>query len=351
MKLSQLIEILGDRGYTSLAWGGDPNLELVGVSPIAEALPETISYIESPRYSHYLAQTAAHALVIPGDPGIQQMVEDRGLAWVVSETPRLLFAAVIGVFYQPFRPQPGIDPTAIVPEGVTLGEGVAIGPHAVLYPGVTVGDGVCIGPNVVVYPGATLGAGSILYGNCVIQERTQLGEGCVIHSGAVSGGEGFGFVPTAQGWVKMEQSGRVVLEEGVEVGANSTIDRPAMGETRVGANTKIDNLVHIGHGCTIGRNCALAAQVGLAGGVQLGDHVILAGQVGVANQATIGTGAIASSKSGIHGNVEPGAVVSGYPAISNRLWLKAVAVYNRLPELQKTLKRLERQMENLGRDS
>lgn len=345
MKFSSLIETLSAQGHAPLGWGGAPDLDLQGLSQISESLPHTVTYVEGPKYAHYIAETQASVVVIPSDATLQAAVEAQGLGWITAQSPRLLFAHILGLFYQPFPGDPGIHATAIVAPDVVLGEGVAIGAHAVVQGGVTLGDGVCIQANVVIYPQVTVGDRTLLHANCVIHERSQLGSDCVIHSGAVIGAEGFGFVPTGQGWVKMQQSGRVVLDAGVEVGCNSTIDRPALGETRIGANTKIDNLVHIGHGCTIGRNCALAAQVGLAGGVTLGDHVILAGQVGVANQAHIGDGAIASSKSGIHGNVEAGAVVSGYPAIANRLWLKAVAVYNRLPELHKAVKQLERQLE------
>jgi UDP-3-O-[3-hydroxymyristoyl] glucosamine N-acyltransferase len=164
----------------------------------------------------------------------------------------------------------------------------------------------------------------------------------VIHSGAVIGAEGFGFVPTRQGWFKLEQSGYVILENGVEVGCNSAIDRPAMGVTRIGRNTKIDNLVHIAHNCQIGENCAFAAQVGLAGGVKVGNAVILAGQVGVANQSQIGDGAIASAQTGIHGDVAAKEVVSGSPAVSNKLYLKVSAIYKRLPEMYQTFKQLQK---------
>jgi UDP-3-O-[3-hydroxymyristoyl] glucosamine N-acyltransferase len=162
----------------------------------------------------------------------------------------------------------------------------------------------------------------------------------------VIGGEGFGFVPTGAGWRKMPQTGRVVLEDGVEVGSGSCIDRPAVGETRIGAGTKIDNLVHIGHGVSTGRGCALAAQVGIAGGARLGNGVILAGQVGLANRAVMGDGAIASSKSGVHGEVAAGEVVSGYPAIPNRLWLRCAAAFNRLPELARSLRQLEKRSQS-----
>jgi UDP-3-O-[3-hydroxymyristoyl] glucosamine N-acyltransferase len=168
----------------------------------------------------------------------------------------------------------------------------------------------------------------------------------VVHSNAVIGSEGFGFVPTALGWRKMPQTGQVILEEAVEVGCGSTIDRPSVGETRIGAGTKIDNLVHIGHGVRMGKACALAAQVGIAGGATLGNGVILAGQVGLANKASMGDGSIASSKSGIHGEVAAGQVVSGYPAIPNRLWLRCSATFNKLPELAKALRQLEKRGES-----
>jgi UDP-3-O-[3-hydroxymyristoyl] glucosamine N-acyltransferase len=174
-----------------------------------------------------------------------------------------------------------------------------------------------------------------------------MGNDCVIHSGAVIGAEGFGFVPTADGWLKMEQSGYVVLEDGVEIGCNSTVDRPAVGETRIGKNTKLDNLVHIAHGCQIGKNCAMAAQVGLAGGVKIGDRVILAGQVGVANQAKIGDGAIASAQTGIHNDVAPGEIVSSSPAVPHKIYLKSSAIYKRLPEIYQTVKQLQKKLAEL----
>ncbi|MEL0339567.1 MAG: UDP-3-O-(3-hydroxymyristoyl)glucosamine N-acyltransferase, partial [Synechococcus sp.] len=169
---------------------------------------------------------------------------------------------------------------------------------------------------------------------------SRLGQGCVVNSNAVVGSEGFGFVPTASGWRKMPQTGQVVLEDLVEVGCGSTIDRPSVGETRIGAGTKIDNLVQVGHGVVTGKGCALASQVGIAGGARLGNGVILAGQVGVANRAVVGDRAIASSKSGIHGEIAAGEVVSGYPAIPNRLWLRCSAAFNKLPEMARTLRRL-----------
>jgi UDP-3-O-[3-hydroxymyristoyl] glucosamine N-acyltransferase len=276
---------------------------------------------------------------------LQAQATERGIAWIGVSEPRLLFARVIALFYQPFHPTPEIHPSAVIHPSAEIGKDVYIGAHVVIQPGVKIGDQACIHPNVVIYPDVQIGDRTILHANCTIHERARIGANCVIHSGAVIGAEGFGFVPTTTGWLKMEQSGYTVLEDGVEVGCNTTIDRPAVGETRVARNTKIDNLVQIGHGCQIGENCAMASQVGLAGGVKVGNRVILAGQVGIANQAKIGDGAIASAKAGIHNDVEPGAIVSGIPALPHKLFLKVAAVYSRLPEMYQTLKQLQRRLE------
>ena len=344
MKFSELVEKLGAT-ETSLKTHPEHNPELTGITPIESARSQTLSYIEGSKFGSFLSTTAASALILPIDQSLQAQATDRHIAWISSREPRLLFAQAIALFYQPFRPAAGIHPTAVIDASVQLGEAVSIGANVVIQPGVAIGNQVVIHPNVVIYPGASIGDRTVLHANCVIHERAQLGAGCVIHSGAAIGSEGFGFVPTAEGWLKMEQSGYTVLEDGVEVGCNSTIDRPAVGETRVKRNTKIDNLVQIGHGCTVGEGCAMAAQGGLAGGVQVGNRVILGGQVGVANQVTIGDGVQAAAQCGIHNDIEPGSVVIGTPAIPYRLFLKVAALWNRLPEMNQTLKRLQKQME------
>jgi UDP-3-O-[3-hydroxymyristoyl] glucosamine N-acyltransferase len=344
MQFSELIIKLGSAvTESSLGTNQDLNPILTGLAPIETASPEMMSYIEGDKFAKFVSTTDASALVLPMNEAIQAVANERGIAWVAAKEPRLLFAQVIKQFYQPFRLPVGIHPSAIVETGVELGEGVSIGAHATIQSGVKIGNGAIVHPNVVIYPDVEIGDRTILHANCTIHERTRIGADCVIHSGAVIGAEGFGFVPTATGWFKMEQAGYTVLEDRVEIGCNSTIDRPAVGDTRIGRDTKLDNLVHVGHGCQIGSNCALAAQVGLAGGVKVGNGVLLAGQVGVANQVTIGDRAIASSKTGIHSNVEPGAIVSGYPAVSHKLWLKTAAIVNRLPEMYQFFKQSQRQ--------
>ena len=289
-----------------------------------------------------LSASGASALLLPLDEELQQLASERGLAWVALKHPRLGFAEALAALYPPTATLPGIHPSAVVDPGASVAAEAHVGAHAVIGAGCVVTRGCTLHPGAVLYDDVTLGEGCEIHANAVLHPGSRLGAGCVVQSNAVIGAEGFGFVPTDNGWVKMPQTGRVVLEDGVEVGCGSTIDRPTVGVTRIGAGTKIDNLVHVGHGVVTGRGCALAAQVGIAGGAVLGDGVILAGQVGVANRAVIGDRAIASSKSGIHGEIAAGEVVSGYPAIPNRLWLRCSAAFNRLPEMARTLRQLQK---------
>lgn len=342
MKFSTIVEKLSQLAQSSHL-ASDPDITCL--APIDVAGPGQMSYIEGSKFAAQIATTRAAALILPSDESLQDQAAQRDIAWIATPEPRLLFARAIKVFYQPFKPPAGIHPTAVIAPEAVLGENVSIGAHAVIQAGVKIGHDVCIHPNVVIYPGAAIGDRTILHANCSIHERAQIGADCVIHSGAVIGSEGFGFVPTPQGWFKMEQSGVTVLEDGVEVGCNSTIDRPAVGESRIKKNTKLDNLVHVAHSCEIGENCALAAQVGLAGGVKIGNRVILAGQVGVANQAKIGDGAIASAQTGIHSDIPAGEIVSGSPSVPNKLYLRVSAIYKRLPEMYQTFKKIQKQLQ------
>lgn len=344
MKFSELVKRLAIEPEATSLHQGTLDPMLTGVVAIDEAIAGSVSYVEGAKFAHFVDSTAASALILPQDEALQTAATARGIAWMAVADPRLVFAQAIAQFYQPFVPVAEIHPTAVIHPTAKLGQNVAIGAHVVIQSGVKIGDGVCIHPNVVLYPQATIGDRTILHANCVIHERSQIGADCVIHSGAAIGSEGFGFVPTAEGWYKMEQSGYTVLEDGVEIGCNTTVDRPAVGTTRIGRNTKIDNLVQIGHGCQVGEACAMAAHVGLAGGVKVGNRVILGGQVGVANQVTIGDGVQAAAKAGIHNDVKPGEVIIGIPAIPYRVFLRATAVFPKLPELQKSIRDIQRHL-------
>ncbi|MEM6838195.1 MAG: UDP-3-O-(3-hydroxymyristoyl)glucosamine N-acyltransferase [Cyanobacteria bacterium P01_C01_bin.120] len=343
MQFSAIAQSIGITKTSSLTAFPERDPEIEGVAAVQTAAAGTLSYIEGEKFAKYVEQTAASALILPNDEALQSAANEQGIAWLSAADPRLGFARAIGLFYKPFHPSAEIHPTAIIAPSAQVGRDVAIGAHAVVQAGVKIGNGVCIHPNVVVYPDVVLGDRVILHANCVIHERTQIGTDCVIHSGAAIGSEGFGFVPTATGWEKMEQSGITVLEAGVEVGCNSTVDRPAVGETRIRQGTKLDNMVHVAHGCEIGAGVVMAAQVGMAGGVTVGNRVILAGQVGISNQAKIGDGAIATAKAGVHSDVPPGEIVTGIPALPHKMFLKASAVFSRLPEMHRTLRKLSRQ--------
>ncbi|MBE9210107.1 UDP-3-O-(3-hydroxymyristoyl)glucosamine N-acyltransferase [Nostoc sp. LEGE 06077] len=344
MKFSEIIRQFGDiTTNNSLTTNPAQDIDITGVAAVDEATTGTISYVEGGKFTSLISQTGASALILPEDQTLQTQAQERGIPWVSTKEPKLLFAKVLTIFYQPYRPNPEIHPTAVIHPTAKIGIDVYIGPHAVVQERVEIGNHAVIHPNVVIYPDVKIGDRTTLHANCTIHERSQIGANCVVHSGAVIGAEGFGFVPTRTGWFKMEQSGYTVLEDGVEIGCNTAVDRPAVGETRIGRNTVIDNLVQIGHGSQIGMGCAIAGQAGMAGGVKVGNRVILAGQVGIANQVKIGDGAIASAQTGIHSDVPAKEIVSGTPAMPHKVYLKVSAITSRLPEMYQAFKRWQRQ--------
>jgi UDP-3-O-[3-hydroxymyristoyl] glucosamine N-acyltransferase len=341
MRFSDLLTRISQvRPETPRHLGVDP--ELLAGQSLELAGPGQLAFLEAGHaMASELAASQAAAVLLPLDDELQRQASERGLAWVALADPRLGFAEALDVLNPRPRPPAGVHPSAVIDPSASLGAGVHVGPRVVVGAGCRIGHGSTLHPGCVLYDDVRLAEDCEIHANAVLHSGTRLGRRCVIHSVAVIGSEGFGFVPTSAGWRKMPQTGRVVLEDGVEVGCGSMVDRPAVGETRLGAGSKIDNLVHVGHGVQLGRGCALAAQVGIAGGAVLGHGVILAGQVGVANRARIGDRAIASSKSGIHGEVAAGEVVSGYPAIPNRLWLRCSAAFSRLPEMSRSLRKLQ----------
>jgi UDP-3-O-[3-hydroxymyristoyl] glucosamine N-acyltransferase len=269
----------------------------------------------------------------------------------VHPNPYLIFAKAIELLHQPTRTAARIHPTAWIDETAQIGKEVSIGAYAVIGSQVVIEEGVEIRAHCVIHSRAHVGARTLLHSGVTIREDVVIGKRCIIQDNAVIGSDGFGYAKDDQGqWYKIPQIGKVIIEDNVEVGAGSTIDRAALDETRVQANTKIDNLVQIGHGSIIGKNCLLAAQVGLAGTTNVGNNVILAGQVGAAGHLTIGDGVIAIAQTGIPHSVEPGRTISGSPFVDYKVWLKASAIYGKLPELNKLLRNLERRVSTIEQE-
>ena len=343
MRFSSLIKAL-QAGESGLRWsqpGQDPDLS--GAAALDQAVGDQLSFLEAGNVlSASLSDSAVGALLLPDQQDLIDLASQRGIAFAVVSDPRLAFAEALDCLHPRQRPQADIHPTAVIDERAVVGPGTAVAARVCIGAGSRVGADCIVHPGVVIYDDVVIADGCELHANAVLHPGSRLGRRCVVNSNAVVGSEGFGFVPTAKGWRKMPQTGQVVLEDGVEVGCGSTIDRPSVGETRIGAGTKIDNLVQIGHGVSTGRGCAFAAQVGIAGGARIGHGVILAGQVGVANRAVVGDRVMASSRAGIHNDVDAGAVVSGYPAIPHRLWLRCSAAFSKLPELARTVRELKR---------
>ena len=291
----------------------------------------------NPKYGSAAKTTRASAIIVSDDfPSVP-------LAMLRSKNPYLAFARAIELFYQPPKYAPGIHPTAVVSPTAKVGKRAHLGPYVVVGDNVTIGDDAVLLAHVVIYEGATIGKNFFAHAHAVVREHCRIGNNVILQNGVVIGADGFGFAKDDAGrWHKIVQSGPTVLGDDVEVQANACIDRASVGETRVADGAKIDNLVQVGHGSKVGENTLLCAQVGLAGSTEVGNNVILAGQVGVAGHCKIGDGAIATAQSGIPSDVAAGAVVSGYPAIDNKLWLRCSAVFNKLPDLAKAVRSLGR---------
>lgn len=327
-RLGELAERLGAELH-----GGDPNTEIRGVAGIKEAGPDQLTFVANPRYAALARTTRAGAVLVEPE------FADAAAPTLRTKQPYLAFARAIELFYQPPVYAPGIHPTASIAASATIGKGSHVGPYAVVMDEATIGDFATILPHAVIYPDVRAGHHLLMHSHSVIREHCWVGDNVTLQNGAVIGADGFGYAPKAdRGWHKIVQSGRAVLEDGVEVQAHACVDRASIGETRIGMGTKIDNLVQVGHGSTVGRNTLLCAQTGLAGSTAIGNQVILAGQVGVAGHCTVGDGVVVTAQSGVPGDVEPGKIISGYPAVENRRWLRTVAALNQLPDLMRTLR-------------
>lgn len=320
---------------------GDPGETVHAVATLEDAGPGQVTFLANSKYRSLLESTRASAVIVSA----QDRVPGRNC--LVSPNPYLSFARVVALLHPPERPEPGVAPGAHVHPEARLARGVAALPGCYVGAGARIGEDTVLHPGVYVGTDVQIGRECLLHANAVVREGCVLGDRVILQPGAVVGSDGFGYARDGARQVKIPQVGIVVLEDDVEVGAGTTIDRAALGETRVGRGTKIDNLVQIGHNVRVGEDCLLVAQVGVSGSTRVGNRVILAGQVGVVGHVRIGDGAIVGAQSGVPADLPAGAVVSGSPAFEHPEWLKAQAVVRRLPKLRQTVQKLEQRVRAL----
>ena len=314
---------------------GDDQQIITGISSLTEASPGDISFLANPKYESYLGETKATAVLVAAEQ------KAPNLAQIVISNPDFAFARVVATFGPKAVPPPvGIHPTAIIGERVKIGANAAIGPYAVIADGVVIGDNVVMYPHVYVGHESAIGSDCTLYPQVSVRERSQLGNRVILHSGVVIGSDGFGYASVEGVHHKIPQVGIVVIEDDVEIGANSCLDRARFGRTRIGKGTKIDNLVQVAHNVETGHHCIIVAQVGVAGSTKLGNYVTLAGQAGISGHLTIGDHAIVTGKAGVSKSIPPRLVVRGSPAQEIKAAQAQEVAVRRLPATQVTVKEL-----------
>lgn len=333
MTLHELAERIGAR------LDGDRDVVVTRVAGLDTAGPGDVTFLASAAYVAKVEATRASAIILGMHGG------PAPCAVLRVADPYLAFARAAAALAPPSTLPVGIHPTAVVAPDAVLGEGVGIGPLAVIGAGVVIGARTVIESHAVIGAATEIGPDCVIHAHVSVRERCRLGARVVLQNGVVIGADGYGFARRADGsHEKIPQTAPVVLEDDVEVGANTTIDRPAVGETRIKAGAKIDNLVQIAHGVVVGARTLLAAQVGISGSTTIGDDVMFGGQVGVAGHITVGDGVKATGQTGITNSLGPGLFVSGLPAIDNREWRKAAVLVGRLPELRRQLLEMERRL-------
>src|SRR6202051_3108297 len=321
---------------------GDPDVEITGVAGMEQAGPTEITFLANPKYAPKLRHTQAAAILV------SEPLKEPKPASLVSRNPYHDFARALALFYQPPRPAPGIQPQASIARTARIGEGASIGAFAVVGEHVSIGRNALLHPHVVIYEGAQISDDFCAHSHSVVREYCRIGNRVILQNGVVVGGDGYGFAKTADGThFKIVQSGVTVIADDVEIQSLSSVDRASVGETRVRRGAKIDSLVQVGHGCVVGEDNIICAQTGLAGSSILGKNVLLAGQVGISGHLTIHDNAVIYAQSGIGGDVKEGAVMSGSPAFDARDWLRAITAFQKLPELLRTMRQLEKRVAEL----
>jgi len=336
MTLGELAELLG----AELS-GGDGNQQVLGVSGLDSAAPGHVTYVEDER--RLTAAEAGPALAVIAPMGLRAAKKPL----LRAANPRLAFARALASFYPPSRMSPGVDPAASVAKDAALGEGVAIGPYAVIGEGAKLGRGTQVHALVSIGRGVEIGPDCLIYPHVAIYDGVRLGARIIVHAGSVIGSAGFGYVWDGERHVWLPHVGTVLVEDEVEIGANTTIDRATTGQTVIGKGTKIDNLVQVAHNSLIGSNCLLAGQVGISGSVKLGDGVVLAGQAGVSDHVEMGEGSVGAAGADIIRDVKPGEIVLGRPARRIKEQMRIDAAAARLPDMVRELRELRERVEEL----
>jgi UDP-3-O-[3-hydroxymyristoyl] glucosamine N-acyltransferase len=335
-RLAELAELVGGRVE------GDPDRVVDAVRPLETAGPGDLSLLNHTRYRNQAETSAAGALLVAS--GLEAVALQTGKdLLVVADAPYAL-SRLLGSLHAPEALPPGVHPTAVLDPGCEVDPSAHIGPYAVIGAGSRVGAGAAVLAHAVVGRRCAIGEGAVLHPHVVLYDDTEVGSGCILHSGAVLGADGFGYATYKGVHHKVPQVGRVVVEADVEVGANSTVDRATLGETVLGAGTKVDNLVQVGHNVRVGRHCILCGQAGIAGSTRLGDYVVLAGQSGVAGHIELGDRVQVAAKSAALTSVQPGTTVAGIPAVEMRKWRRQAVLVARLEEMQRRLRALERRL-------
>ena len=319
---------------------GAADLEISGAAGLEEAGPSELTFLSNPKYAPLVRRTRAAAVLV------ESAVADCPAALLLSANPYLDFARALALFHPPEKHEPGIHPAAVIADSARIGANASIGPYAVVEAGAVIGRNAVLRPHVVIERDAVIGDDFEAHPHVTVRRGSRIGNRVVLHNGVTVGSDGFGFARRADGsHQKIPQTGIAVIEDDVEIQAGACIDRAAVGETRIGRGTKIDNLVQIGHAVKIGADTILCAQVGIAGSSTVGSNCVFAGQVGLVNHLKVGDGVLITAQSGVAGDLPDGAKVSGYPATDNRQWLRSTVVYNRLPELAREVRRLRKKIE------
>jgi UDP-3-O-[3-hydroxymyristoyl] glucosamine N-acyltransferase len=343
MKLSELAAQTGARCASS-----DADIEIEGAAGLDQAGLGQVTFLSNPRYASRVKTTAASAIYAGEDAEVTR--ED--VAVLRAKDPYLAFTRALILFHPAAAFEPSIHPSAVIDPTANVAHDVFVGAHVVVGPHAIVGNRVQIHPNVTIADNVTIGSDSVIHSGVAIREHSILGRRVIVHNNAVIGSDGFGFAKDEERrWLKIPQTGRVVIEDDVEIGAGTTIDRASTGETRIKRGAKLDNLVQVGHSCAVGEDALLCAQVGMAGSSRVGDRVILTGQVGIGGHITVGDDAILYPQSGVPNDVAAGQVLVGTPAFEVSAFWRAVAVFKKLGDLPKRIRALEKRLDEIEKST